>query len=419
MCGLTKGRRLSVSENTQSKQENSLIAIFRLLEKRVSLSLLVFYKILLAEALVGYAGWCVLADGLKDLSGTPLGADFLNVYAAGLLVLRGHPEAVYDWTLHHQVEQTAAGYVSPYFAWHYPPMFLAVAALVALAPYVWALVLYMAASFAGYWAVVRRIAPQTKDALWMMAAFTGVFTNATNGQNGFITTALFGAGLLELEKRPWLGGAIFGLLAYKPQFFVVIPLILAVSGHGRAFLGAVGSAALGVILSWAVFGIETWGAFFKSTLLTQHIVLEQGSTGWQKIQSVFSMVRMWGGNIVTAYALQAAVAAMALVCAAWIWRRKTPMATRAAALCAATLLTTPYLLDYDLVVLAVPIAFMTRQGAEEGYRPYEKPLLAALWLLPLLARILGGYSLPVTPPLLIALMGVCLMRAFSPKTVAN
>ncbi|MFA5040668.1 MAG: glycosyltransferase family 87 protein [Bdellovibrionales bacterium] len=405
-------------EKKPGKKGSAVFSILRILETKAAIPLRVFYKIFAVEALIGIVAWCALADGLKDLSGTPIGADFINVYAAGVLVLQGSPGAAYDWALHHQVEQTVAGYASPYFAWHYPPMFLAVAGLVACVPYLGALALYTMAGLAGYWAIIRKMAAKTKDALWMMAVFPGVFANATNGQNGFITTALFGAGFLELEKRPLLAGAAFGLLAYKPQFFIVIPLMLAIGGYGRAFFSTIATAALSATLSWAVFGTETWRAFFESTKLTQHIVLEQGSTGWEKIQSVFSMVRIWGGGVAAAYAFQIAVMIAALACAAWIWRHKASIETRASALCAAILLTTPYLLDYDLVILAVPIALLTRQGGETGYKRFEKPLLAALWILPLVARASGSHYLPFTPPLLVALMGLCLVRTLPRKTAA-
>jgi hypothetical protein len=43
---------------------------------------------------------------------------------------------------------------------------------------------------------------------------------------------------------------------------------------------------------------------------TQTVVLEQGGTGWQKIQSIFSAVRMWGASVPTAYAIQGSLLAM-------------------------------------------------------------------------------------------------------------
>ncbi len=44
--------------------------------------------------------------------------------------------------------------------------------------------------------------------------------------------------LLQLDKRPVLAGILFGLLAYKPQFGLLIPFVLAASGRWRTFAAA-------------------------------------------------------------------------------------------------------------------------------------------------------------------------------------
>ncbi len=379
------------------------------------LALPIFFKILFLEGLLTLVLWYATADGLKDSSGTPLGADFINVYAAGLLANAGSPEAAYNWGVHREIEQSVMGYAGPYFAWHYPPMFLAVAMLTATVPYLWAFALYLAGGFAGYLSVFRRIVPQEKGAFWAIVAFPGVYANIINGQNGFITTALLGTGLLALEKRPWLAGICFGFLAYKPQFFLVVPLMLMAGGYGRACFSALASAAVIAGSSWAVFGSKTWQAFFESMELTQHHILERGLTGWNKIQTVFSMVRMWGGDVSSAYIAQGACAVFALAAAALVWRHRAPLAIRAAALVAAILLSTPYAMDYDLVVLAVPIALLIRQGAEKDFRSFDKILLVCLWCLPMLARLVGSSFVPLTPPLMFALLALSLRRMREPK----
>ena len=61
-------------------------------------------------------------------------------------------------------------------------------------------------------------------------------------------------------------------------------------------------------------------------------------------------------------------------------------ALKAAALLIGTMLATPYSLDYDLMLLAPAIAFLAADGIERGFAPYEKTVLAALWLVPLIAR---------------------------------
>jgi hypothetical protein len=115
-------------------------------------------------------------------------------------------------------------------------------------------------------------------------------------------------------------------------------------------------------------------------------VLETGETGWHKIQSVFSVARMWGGSIPLAYAVQGAVTIVVAGALVWLWRSSASFALKAAALCLATILATPYSLDYDLMVLAPAIAFLGLDGLARGFSPYEKTALAFLWIVPLFAR---------------------------------
>ena len=64
-----------------------------------------------------------------------------------------------------------------------------------------------------------------------------------------------------------------------------------------------------------------------------------------------------------------------------MWRSKVSFELKAAALVAGTLLTTPYLFLYDLVALAVPIAFLLRARGELGEAPGETVGLAGACLL--------------------------------------
>lgn len=53
----------------------------------------------------------------------------------------------------------------------------------------------------------------------------------TFGQNSFLTAALLGGSLLLLDKRPIVAGVLIGLLSYKPQFGLLIPLVLVATGR--------------------------------------------------------------------------------------------------------------------------------------------------------------------------------------------
>ena len=141
-------------------------------------------------------------------------------------------------------------------------------------------------------------------------------------------------------------------------------------------------------------------------------MLEQGNTGWHKIQSVFAWARMWGAPIPLAYALQGALTVALGAAIVWLWRSAAPHALKAAALCLATILATPYSFDYDMMVLAPAIAFLAVDGLARGFGPWEKTALAALWLVPLVARSVAQVSLiPLGVPAMLAMFVVILRRA--------
>jgi alpha-1,2-mannosyltransferase len=161
-----------------------------------------------------------------------------------------------------------------------------------------------------------------QDHLWLLLAlaFPAVFVNLGQAQNGFLTAALIGASLTQLDRRPWLAGALIGCLAYKPQFVLLIPLVLIASGRWRVFAAATAMVVLLALAVTLIFGIEVWTAFLASTKFTRTVVLEQGRTGWYKIQSIFSRVRMWGGGIALAYVAQPAVTLAIAAALTWPWR---------------------------------------------------------------------------------------------------
>lgn len=366
---------------------------------------------LMCCAAVG-AGWLLLADGLVDTRGMPIGTDFINVWAAGHLALAGDAPAAYDYARHHVAEVAAVGREVPYFGWHYPPLFLLAAAPLALLPYGWSLAVWMAATLAGYLAVLKRAAGP--DGLLLAAAFPAVFVNLGHGQNGFLTAALLGGGLLLLDRRPVAAGVLIGLLTYKPQFGLLIPLALLAQGRWRTIFAAALTFAVLAASSALIFpGI--WQAFLGSLSLTTGHVLEQGATGWFKFQSPFAATRMLGGSVAAAYAAQAAATALAAAVVLWLWRRDIPPPLQWSGLVAATLLATPYAMDYDLILLALPLAWMAGEGLRTGFLPWEKTILAWAWLMPLVARTVAmGTSVPVGMLTVVLLLAVVVRRALHP-----
>jgi hypothetical protein len=383
-----------------------------------------------AALLAALAGLCYLiatSDGLNDHAGRPLGTDFSNIYAAGQLVLEERPAAPYDPVQHRERERAIFGETTPFYGWLYPPFFLLVAAALALMPYAMALAAWQAVGLVLYLLSIKailRAQPASSlptgsehaasERLWLLLAlaFPAVFVNIGHGHNGFLTAALLSGGLALLDQRPWIAGILLGLLAYKPQFALMIPLALAVSGRWRPMLSAAATVGALTLATLLALGPETWRAFFGSLQFTRVIVLEQGGPGWYKVQSVFSAVRMWGGAVPLAYALQLVTTLALAAGLAWLWRSQAAFAVRAAALAIAAILATPYNLDYDMMAFAPAIAFLVANGLARGFAPYEKTMLAALWLLPLIARTVTQITLiPVGPIVMGAAFALLLRKA--------
>lgn len=337
-----------------------------------------------------------------DENGLGIPTDFVNVWSAGRLVLDGHPASAYDWDIQKQVQVAVLGQsYDGNFAWHYPPPFLFVAAVLAHFPYAVAFVGWAAVSLVPYLAVMRAIVGRSFGLL-LGLAFPVVFTNTLVGQNGFLTASLIGGTLSLMPSRPVLSGICLGLLSYKPQYGLLFPLALIAASQWKVFFTA-GTVAISMAsLSWLAFGTESWHAFFHWMPMFSQAFLTEGRAPWGKMQSIFALVRYFGGTEQLAWVFQWIMSGVVAILLALMWRsRGISYLLKAAGLAAGALLVTPYLFLYDLMVLAIPVAFLVRIGLNGGFARVELPALglvaALLMIYPLLGAPTGfGATLIVT-----------------------
>lgn len=369
----------------------------------------VFYS-LVGICLLAIAVAYVVATALAmpELKLQPMHTDFVAFWSAGALALEGHASSAYD-SARLAAAQVALAQGAPigYYPWFYPPVFLLCVAPLALLPYGWSLFAWLTATGAAYIACMRRIVPHPHA--WLVAlGFPCVLLNFGHGQNGFLSAALLGAGLLGLERHPFRAGALLGLLSYKPQLAVLVPFALAAGGHWRAFGGMTVAGLAVIAASVAVFGTEAWWAFLASLSQTQG-TLEGGGAKMFKMITPFAAVQWSGGGPAIAWATQGAVSLATLGVVLWAWRRPGRLGPKAALLAAAIPLATPYAFDYDLVVLAVAIAFLAAEGLRGGFRPWERLALSAAWLVPALSR--AAAHLSAIPVALLAAAGLVALAA--------
>lgn len=349
--------------------------------------------ILIVAHLVALMALVVTSRGNVDYAGRPLGTDFSDVWTAGRLALQGHATAAYDPSLHYAAQRAAFHRDDiPYYGWHYPPFFLLIAAALAWMPYALALAIWQGATLPLYLATMRAIRPEP-ICLLLAFAYPAVFINLSHGHNGFLSAALIGGGVVLLDKRPWAAGILFGLLAYKPQFGLFIPLALALSGRWRAFLWAGLTVVALAGVTTLAFGVDIWRAFAANTSFTRGVVLEQGGAGFYKVMSAFAAVRMWGGPIPLAYAAQGVVTVFGALGVALVWRSAADIRLKGAGLMAACLIGTPYCLDYDFMILAPALALYAGYAWERGFWPWERSLLFLIYATPLVARGVAHFTL--------------------------
>jgi arabinofuranan 3-O-arabinosyltransferase len=308
---------------------------------------------------------------IYDSEGLGIPTDFVNVWTAGRLALDGHPALAWDWDIQKRLEVALLGqdFIGN-FAWHYPPPFLFVATLLAQFPYAVAFIGWVSISFVPYLAVMRAIVGRPFG-LVLAVAFPVVLNNALVGQNGFLTAALIGGTLVLMPARPVLAGICLGLLTYKPQYGLLFPIVLIAASQWTVFITAAIVAVAMASASWLAFGTESWLAFFHWMPMFSQAFLTEGKATFWKLQSIFAMVRFLGGTEQLAWIFQWIMTGSVAISLALMWRSRVSYQLKAAALAAGTLLITPYLFMYDVMVLAIAVAFLVRLGLASGFRRHE------------------------------------------------
>lgn len=338
------------------------------------------------------------------------GTDFLSFYAASSLAISGQFVDVYNPAMHAAAQRLLFAGLEGNYAFFYPPMFLLICAPLAFLPYYTALAVWLAVTFAACFGALRRWVPaRAGGSLLPILAFPATMMNAFHGQNAFLTTALMAGGILALERRPLLAGTLFGALVFKPHFGLLIPLLLLLTGNWRAILAAGVSALAFMLASLALFGADVWRGYFTIAPLAQKALVEN-DIGNEKMQSVFAMMRIAGASVNGAYIAQA-LAGVAVCCVLIYASRRTKCARSLGALMVTgVLLTTPFMLRYDLMLLAIPLLWLVGEGARTGFQRGEKAVAGAAYLLPLVPIAVAMVTYVLVAPVVIGALFIIQTR---------
>jgi hypothetical protein len=330
---------------------------------------------------------CLIAAAAYLLIISPAAAgDYRSFWTASILVLRERAADVYNPAIHYATQNPNG--TGGWEAFFYPPVFLLFCAPMALLPFGVSATGFLLATAAFFYAAIRHLIPNVPGATCAALSLPAAWLNAGAGQNGFLTAGLLTLGVVWLDRRPFLSGIAFGCLCYKPQFAFLIPVALVASARWPVLAAAAATAAALTAASVAAFGVATWAAFLDEHAVGQGAI-EHVREGPGKMISVMGTLLSLDAPAWMAYGAQLATSLAACVIIGLIARRHREPVALGAALCACATLGTPWLHRYDLVVLALPIAWMVSQGLRSGFRPWEKLGLLLLFWLPFVSGPIG------------------------------
>ena len=375
-----------------------------------------------------------------DTERMPYAGDFLNEWTGGWIVRAGDRARLYDHAYFDAIQHDArlVGFrlrADSYAPMVYPPVYyLAVSPLSEL-PYREAAWLWVALTLACFATSVALLVYELgNDALPdghapaslrrivalvglpLAVSFMPFAENLVSGQKATLWLAILTIAFVALRRgHAAVAGAVFGLLAVKPQLALVVPLVLLAKGEWRFALGAAVTATLAVAASLAM-GWDLAVAYARFAADTADFIRRQPAY-LHRLHGLYGFFTLLAGDPTTAVRVATVVAGAGVV---WLVARlvRGPLDVRSprfleqyAGLVVATVLLSPHILTYDLTLLLLPIALcgvclLRGTLAPERRRPVLWLLVAvyaACGVSPSIARATG---VQLTTPIMVAFLAV-------------
>jgi hypothetical protein len=348
------------------------------------------------------ASYLLLAKGHLDWTHHALGRDFINYWTAGHLTLSGQVDDIFQPKLFLAHERQLFDPRLPFHFWSYPPPALFLVAPLGLTSYFTGFALWsLGGMVALYFAL--RLWPEPGWVRWMILLCPAVPTDIALGQNGAYTAALLIGGLMLMERRPKWAGVLFGLLIFKPQIGVLLPVTVLARRHWKVLAAAAITAGVVLLASALVFGLGAWRGFFGPTLTTQTIMLRQGHGPFRwMMPSAYMAARVLKFSWPDSAIIQAPFTLLAIVA---VWRvsvrSDVSAAWKAAVVMTATFVATPQAFNYDLIPVAAASLLLLRHDRRLWL---SLPIAILAWTLPVTMLALQEIHAPIAPLVLTALL---------------
>ena len=319
--------------------------------------------------------------------------DFFALWTSAILTHGGDAAVNFNVDVLH-ARQVALG-MNPdaYNPFPYPPTFLLLLAPLGRLPLHQAFYVFMIPAFAAY--VLAMAAGRWREWWWALGACIAPATGVTliSGQTGYLSGALMVAGLRLLPARPLLAGVMFGLLTYKPQLGVLLPVALLAMGGWRTIAAAVATFAVLAAAAGYAYGFNLWGLWAHS--LVEYATRFKSVVGY--MPTIYANAILLGAWRSVAWGLQLIVS---IPVAIVVWRawRQGPNPRAAALLVVGTFLATPHAFNYDLPMLTMGLVwyFAERLRAEQRLDLGELVALLLAFAMPLIMLSLKAVEAPMS-----------------------
>ena len=207
-------------------------------------------------------------------------------------------------------------------------------------------------------------------------AFPPLFHFFVRGQISVLVLACFTVTFLALRAdRSWLAGAALGLLVFKPQFLIAIPLLLLLARAWKTLAGLSASAFAQLAFAWIYFGSAVMRAYLDTLWHMSRWIgtaeLRLANIQMHSLRSFWALLIPWPDAALVLYILSSVVV---IVIAAAVWKSASPLALRFSALTLAAVLVNPHLFVYDLLALAPVLLLLADSALNNQQHPFSADL---------------------------------------------
>jgi hypothetical protein len=357
--------------------------------------------------------WRETKVGLTTGNGSyAFGDDSINFWSGPRLAILGRAADIFSVQRYHDFQMATLGGPIHMYLYGYPPAATLLTLPLGFLPYVAAWAVWLVGGWLAFALVVRAAWPASArnriDILLYALAVPALLLNGMAGQTGTWIAAIFGGGLLLLERRPVVAGILLGLLIAKPQMALLVPVALVAAQKWRALAAMCASAATLVIASAALFGIARWFEFADRVAALRKSMVEDGTGIWNLMVSVFVMLRHIPLSVSASYAGQFVGVVVGVALVALVWRSLASAPVKYAVLVSCSLLVTPYVMVYDLVLAALVPLWLVQGGPRSPN--VDRLILVSSGLL---------LTVPVVAPVVVQMAGLAIgPLMFMPVIVA-